>query len=161
MAACMMTMPGIRWHTVRRPVWYAALVLSFAAFAFFHWVMWPVHISGESMVPTYSDGQPTFINKLAYVTRPPQRGDVVGVQTSGECLLKRVIGLPGEKIEFKRGTVVVNGRPLDEPYIVRPLLWWLPPVQLGPDDYWVMGDNRTASVLGAVSKQAIIGKAVY
>jgi len=165
-------------RVVRRRVLCGALFLCFASFAFSHWVLWPVKVAGDSMTPNYEDGQPNFINKLAYFSEAPQRGDVVGVRAGGlkqvtllreeapkrgdvvgvrvndgEFLLKRVIGLPGEKIEFKRGTIIVNGRPLAEPYIRKPLLWALPPVQLGPEDYFVMGDNRTTSMLGAVAKK--------
>ena len=55
----------------------------------------------------------------------------------------------------------INGKPLDEPYPVRPLLWRLPAVQLGPNDYWVMGDNRISSMLGAVPRDHIVGKAMF
>lgn len=149
-------------RAVRRGVLYVGLFLCFASFAIFRWVLWPVKISGDSMIPTYQDGQPNFINKLAYLSRQPQRGDVVGVRVGGgQFYLKRVIGLPGEKIEFRQGTVVVNGTPLVEPYIEHPLLWVLPPVRLGMNDYFVMGDNRSISLLGAVAKDAIVGKAVF
>ena len=120
-----------------------------------------MRIAGESMLPNYIDGQPNFINRLAYVSAPPQRGDVVGLQVGEEFYLKRVIGLPGEKIEFKRDTVVVNGRPLEEHYHVRPLLWRLEPVQLRANEYFVMGDNRTCSMVGAVRVENIIGKALF
>jgi signal peptidase I len=153
---------GSTRRVVRRRVLCGSLFLCFASFAFSHWVLWPVKVTGDSMTPNYQDGQPNFINKLAYLSEAPQRGDVVGVRMGhGEFLLKRVIGLPGEKIEFNRGTIVVNGRPLVEPYVEKPLLWALPPVQLGPEDYFVMGDNRPTSMLGSVAKDHIVGKAVF
>jgi signal peptidase I len=146
----------------RRGVLYAALAICLVAFAVSRWIIWPVIISGDSMAPNYADGQPNYINKLAYWSHPPSRGDVVGVRTKQNgYLIKRIIGMPGDRIEFYRGTVIVNGRPLFEPYVHRPLLWWLQPVQLGPDDYFVMGDNRTSSMLGAVAKNDILGKAVF
>jgi len=154
--------PGISRRAVSRTVLCGVLFLCFSVFAFSHWVLWPVKVDGDSMTPNYQHGQPNYINKLAYLSGPPQRGDVVGVRlTNGEFLLKRVIGLPGEKIEFKRGTIIVNGRPLSEPYIERPLLWALPPVELGPEDYFIMGDNRRISMLGRVAKDTIVGKAVF
>ena len=146
---------------VRRRVLYIALSLCLASFAVFNWVLWPVVISGDSMVPSYYDGQPTYINKLAYWSRAPHRGDVVGVRVGRDFYIKRIIGVPGDKIEFNRGVVVVNGTPLIEPYVERPLLWWLRPVHLGANDYFVMGDNRTSSTLGAVTKAKIVGKAVF
>lgn len=114
------------------------------------------------MAPNYRDGQHNYIFKLAYVTHSPERGDVVGVRLSGnEYLIKRIIGLPGDRIDFHRGTVIVNGKPLAEPYVERPLIWWLKSVQLGRDEYFVMGDNRTFSVLGSVAKNDIVGKALF
>jgi signal peptidase I len=138
------------------------LLLCLGAYAITHWIFWPVVIAGDSMAPNYQDGQPNYINKLAYWLHPPQRGDVVGVEVGpDDYSIKRIIGTPGDRIEFRRGTVVVNGEPLVEPYVHRPLLWWLDPVQLGPNDYFVMGDNRTYSWLGPVTKNAILGKAVF
>ncbi len=150
-----------RWHEVRREILYVALILCLLSFAISRWILSPVKISGESMLPNYNDGQMNFINRLAYVSAPPQRGDVVGLQVGDEFYLKRVIGLPGEKIEFKRDTIIVNGRPLEEHYHVRPLLWRLAPVQLGANDYFIMGDNRTCSMLGPVRRENIIGKAIF
>jgi signal peptidase I len=146
----------------RRSALYLAFLLCLSAYVITHWVFWPVVISGDSMAPKYQDGQPNYINKLAYWTHPPQRGDVVGVEVGpDDYLIKRIIGTPGDRIEFRRGTVVVNGKALVEPYVEHPLLWWLAPVQLGPNDYFVMGDNRTYSTLGSVSKNAILGKAIF
>lgn len=154
--------PVIRRHcAARKGVLYAALGISFMGFALFNWVWWPVVISGDSMVPSYHDGQPTYLNKLAYWSDEPQRGDVVGVRVGDEFYIKRVIGVPGDKVEFYRGTVIVNGTALVEPYVERPLLWWLRPVHLGANDYFVMGDNRTASALGTVPRNTIIGKAIF
>ena len=141
---------------------YLALSLALLGYTCSRWVIMPVQVSGESMSPNYEDGQPNFINKLAYRSRHPQRGDVVGLSAGfGDLQLKRIIGLPGEKVEFRRGTVVVNGEALDEPYVRHDLLWWLPSVQLGPKDYFVMGDNSRVSVLGAVPADWIIGKAMF
>ena len=147
---------------VRKRVLWSAFFFCFVIFGVSRWALWPVKISGDSMVPNYQDGQPNYINKLAYLSHNPQRGDVVGVRVGQEDFyLKRVVGLPGEKIEFHRGTVLVNGRPLVEPYIEHPLLWALPPVQLSNNEYFIMGDNRTFSMLGAVKKSAIVGKALF
>ncbi len=150
-----------RPRKVRRCVLWSVFGLCFVIFGVSRWVLWPVKISGDSMVPNYYDGQPNYINKLAYLSHTPERGDVVGVEVGREFYLKRVVGLPGEKIEFHRGTVMVNNRPLSEPYIAHPLLWALPPVHLGPDQYFIMGDNRTLSMLGAVGRNAIVGKALF
>jgi signal peptidase I len=162
MTVCASWPAGNPERTPRRSGLYAGLCLCLAVFAISRFVLWPVIISGDSMAPNYSDGQPNYINKLAYWLQSPQRGDVVGVQVGpDDYSIKRIIGTPGDKIEFYRGTVLVNGKALVEPYVHRPLLWWLDPVQLGPNDYFIMGDNRTYSWLGAVGKDAILGKAVF
>lgn len=150
-----------KWTEVRRSVLFFGFFLCLATFAVLRWVWFPVTISGDSMVPNYGDGQPTFINRLAYWSSMPRRGDVVGVRVGKELCIKRVVGLPGERIEFHRDVVFVNGMPLKEPYPVRPLLWRLRPVQLGQNEYWVMGDNRTTSMLYAIHREQIIGKAMY
>ena len=153
---------NLRWNTARRCVLGGALLFCVACFAISRWVLWPVKISGDSMIPNYEDGQPDYINKLAYWSEEPQRGDVVGVRADGgEFYIKRIVGLPGEKIEFKRDIIIVNGRALVETYAVRPLLWRLPPVQLRSGEYFVMGDNRPSSMLGAVAREHIIGKALF
>ena len=154
------TVPARR-RPVSRGVLLTSLGLCAFIYAFTHWFLWPVRISGESMVPNYDDGQPTVINRLAYFSNSPQRGDVVGLRVGHEFYLKRIIGLPGERIEFQRDTVMVNGRPLKETYPVRPLLWKLAPVQLGANDYYVMGDNRAMSKLGPVPREQIIGKSLF
>jgi signal peptidase I len=150
-----------RWIEVRRGVLFFGFFVCLIAFAVLRWVWFPVKVLGDSMVPNYYDGQPTFLNRLAYFSRPPERGDVVGLRVGNDLCIKRVIGLPGETIEFHRDTILVNGRPLDESYPVRPLLWWIRPVHLGKDDYFVMGDNRMTSMLYAIHRDQIIGKAVY
>jgi signal peptidase I len=147
---------------VRREVLYGLLALCLVSFLVKQWFLWPVKISGESMLPNYTDGQLNYINKLAYLSHAPERGDVVGVQLrNGEVYIKRIIGLPGEKVEFDRGTVMINGQALSEPYIERTLIWVLPSFQLGANDYFVMGDNRRVSVLGPISRDKIIGRAVF
>lgn len=146
---------------VRRPVLYLALCLCAFSYLVLQWIFWPVKISGESMEPSYVDGQPTFINRLAYVAAQPERGDVVGLKVGKELYIKRVVALPGEKIEFQRDQVIINGKPLQESYPVKPLLWRLAPHVLGEDEYFVMGDNRMMSKLGPVRRNHIIGKAVF
>jgi signal peptidase I len=146
---------------VSRKVLYVALAFCVFGYVVTHWILWPVKIDGQSMTPNYDDGQPAIINRLAYLASQPRRGDVVGLRVGHEFYLKRIVGLPGEHIEFHRGTVMVNGRPLKESYAVKPLLWQLAPAQLGANDYYVMGDNRTQSKLGPVTRDKIIGKSLF
>src|SRR5262245_20586442 len=91
----------------RRPLWTLVriVVIIVAALVIFKYVLSPpVRVSGISMLPTYRNGQINFLNRLAYRRHPPERGDIVGIRYSGEhvMLLKRIVGLPGETIAFKR-----------------------------------------------------------
>ena len=141
-----------------------AFLGAFAIYCFFTWVLWPVKVSGESMLPNYQDGSRHFINKLAYWSAEPQRGDVVGLRApNGEIYLKRIIGLPGERLTFEGGRIQINGDPLEEPYIENRIPPKLTPprLKLGPDEYWVIGDNRATSVRGPVPREVIIGKLAF
>src|SRR3974390_888856 len=80
-------------------------------------VWMPVLITGESMLPTLHSGQIAGLNKLSYLRRAPQRGDVVAVWTDKALMIKRVIGLPGEEISIHDGNVVINGKALAEDYV--------------------------------------------
>lgn len=124
----------------------------------------PIRSVGPSMLPTYQDNGVNFVNRLAYFTREPQRGDVVAIRTSGISIMymKRVIGLPGETVEFKQGRVFINGVPLSEPYVKYSSDWTLAPVKVDPDKYFVVGDNRSMPSIyhyfGETERQRIIGR---
>lgn len=141
------------------------LVLGLIAVLFFRFVLTPVRITGISMVPTFEDGSIRFLNRLAYLHGEPQRGDIVGIRYSGDhtLLAKRIIGLPGESVCFQHGKFYVNGKPLDEPYLKYPCAnWQSEPKTLGPNEYYVVGDNRTMPINyhdhGAADRRRIIGK---
>ena len=158
------TMPELKWSTprVRRKVLYITLLLALFCYAFFNWVLWPVKVVGDSMFPTYHDGARHFVNKLAYLSAKPQRGDVVALRTlDDDIYIKRIIGLPGERIDFELGRVLINGKRLDEPYTRAFVPWDMDPVTLPPDTYYMMGDNRATSVLGQVALERIIGKVTF
>ena len=133
-------------------------------------VLLPIRIEGISMEPTYHDRQINCVNRLAYLRHEPQRGDVVSVRFSKPegianpsiMYMKRIIGLPGERISFHGGRVVINGRPLDEPYLKFSCDWEHEPIQCGPDQYYVVGDNRSMPFefheQGRAERDRIIGK---
>lgn len=139
----------------------AMLAFVFGIFLICHWVLWPVQVFGDSMDPNYENGTLHYVNKFAYLSEKPKRGDVVTVRVRpGEIFIKRIVGLPGEKLEFIDGRIVVNGKLLPEYYTDKMIPWKMDPVVLGPGDYYVIGDNRTISVLGAVPVERILGKVV-
>ncbi len=125
-----------------------------------------VRVDGSSMLPTLHDGEFVLVNKMAYVTGSPTRGDIIvfrSTTTKDLDLIKRVIGLPGDKVTVRNGQVRVNGQILDEPYIAdAPTYdgdWQVPGGYL-----FVMGDNRNDSsdshVWGPLPLQNVIGKAL-
>ena len=130
-------------------------------------------VSGHSMDTTLHDGDRVLVNKLSYRLHDPNRGDVVVLKTiegTGERdLIKRVVALPGETIEYRNCTLYINDRELIEPYL-DPLV--VTPNACGPDqtkitvpiDYvFVMGDNRPGSKdsreIGPVSYADLLGRA--
>ena len=124
----------------------------------------PVRIKGPSMLPTYQENGVNFVNRLAYVSHEPRRGDVVTIRYSGTSvmLMKRVIGLPGETVAFHEGRVLINGVPLAEPYVQYPTDWERDPVVLTNGNYFVVGDNRSMPqslhTFGETERQRIVGK---
>jgi signal peptidase I len=153
-----------RLSVLRFKILFAGMLMAFVTYGIFHWVLWPVQILGDSMLPNYHAGERHFINKFAYVSDQPVRGDVVGVRVSREdTYIKRVIGLPGEEISFTNGVVFINGVLLPEQYVKTrvPAEWPHDAVKLAAETYYVMGDNRAVSVLGKIRIDQIVGKVVF
>jgi signal peptidase I len=131
------------------------------------------YIPSGSMLPTLQINDRLILDKTAYQNRSPQRGDIVLFEPT-EALTKqnfnlpftkRIIGLPGEKIEVKKGQVLVNGKPLKEAYIQeRPMYEW-GPVIVPASSYVVFGDNRNnaydSHYWGFVPRQLILGRFVW
>jgi signal peptidase I len=144
-----------------------AAMMALTALVVFRYVLVPVRIQGVSMLPAYRDGRINFINQLAYRWTSPRRGDVVGVRLAGRhvMLLKRIVGLPGETLAIERGQVLINQRPLAEPYVRQRAPWQLSARRLGPEEFFVMGDNRDmdqqAHVFGATRAERIVGKILW
>lgn len=128
------------------------------------YVFLPVQVDGVSMLPTYRERGVNLVNRLAYTFHPPQRGDVVGIKLAGEhvMLMKRIIALPGETLEFRQGRAYINGEVLPEPYIKFPSNWETPAFKVEAGEYYVVGDNRSMDFLnhtqGRAWRRQIIGK---
>ena len=135
----------------------------------------PRYIPSESMLPTLAVGDRLIVEKLSYYGHPPQRGDIVvfapppQLQEQGyledQAFIKRVIGLPGEKIEVTNGRVYVDGELLTESYIAEAPNYGMSPMLVPPDRLFVMGDNRNNSndshVWGFLPQANIIGHACF
>jgi signal peptidase I len=130
-------------------------------------ILRPVRVSGVSMEPTYRSNAINLVNRWAYRSSEPGRGDVVAVRTTGESILylKRVVGLPGERVAFERGTLLVNGRPFAEPYVKQRSPWNEAELELGPDEYFLVGDNRSMPARdhthGAFRRERIVGRILW
>ncbi len=125
-------------------------------------------IMGTSMLPTLHDGEYVFVYRLAYWRHPPRRGDIIVFRhplNPKRTLIKRVIGLPGETVSVHDGQVYINGQPLPEPYILASPHYKVAPVTVGPDEVYVLGDNRNNSsdshAWGLLKREYIVGKAVW
>ena len=123
------------------------------------------------MLPRLHNGERIFVNKLIYYDIPElERGDIVVFwfpDNPSQSFIKRVIGLPGDTIEVEDGQVIVNGTPLNEPYLDpnrNRNRASQPPVRVKPHYYMVMGDNRDNSYdsrdWGLVPEKYIYGKAM-
>jgi signal peptidase I len=142
----------------------AALVV--AAYVVFGYWMIPVRGQGPSMWPTLRDGQFVLVNRLAYWHTSPQRGDIVALSLAGRRVvyIKRIVGMPGERVSIVRGTVLVNGVRLEEPYVQQRRPWEVGEVALGPAEYLVIGDNRGMSArnhdFGRASRERVLGRVI-
>jgi signal peptidase I len=126
-----------------------------------HFLLVPIKVVGASMMPTYRDGAVNMVNRLAYAHGSPKRGDVVVLHDGQDLILKRIIAVPGETIELDRGRFKINGAPLRDEFSVTRIEADFDPITLGPNEYFVIGDNRAASIFGKFPKQAILGKIVF
>lgn len=132
-------------------------------------------VYGYSMQPTLNDGDAVFVEMISKYTNSYKRGEIVTVNATGmegyskqEKLIKRIIGQPGDTVTVKDGLVYLNGALLDEPYLAEGTKTYVSAdgtakgydnVVLGPDQYYIMGDNRGASldsrVIGPVTVDRI------
>jgi signal peptidase I len=143
------------------------LVLAAMSFVIFRWVLIPIRTEGSSMLPTYNPDRLHFVNRLSYTRSGPSRGDVVAIQMAGPHVLyvKRVVGLPGERVAIASGEVRIDGTALSEPYVKHRRSWDVSEVTLGPREYFVIGDNRGMSAaehdFGRVQIDRVLGKVVF
>jgi len=142
------------------------LVLSVVLFVSINIISARIRVDGASMEPTLFSGEYVVVNRLSYRLGSPHRGDIIVFhfpRDPKEEYIKRVIGLPGDEVEVRNGTVFINGQPLDENYLKVKTnyigSWVIPEGQL-----FVLGDNRNNSSdshdWGTVPLDYVVGKAV-
>ncbi|PSB04653.1 signal peptidase I [Merismopedia glauca] len=130
------------------------------------------YIPSGSMLPTLQINDRLIVDKVSYHLKNPERQDIVVFDPTEElqkqnyhdAFIKRVIGVPGDKVEVRGGKVYINGKALTENYIQEQPRYNFGPVSVPPNQYLVLGDNRNNSYdshyWGFVPREKIIGKAV-
>ncbi|MBT6254195.1 signal peptidase I [Candidatus Uhrbacteria bacterium] len=131
----------------------------------------PFYVRGASMEPSYYDREYLLIDEISYRFAEPHRGDVIVFRyprDTSEFFIKRIIGLPGDTVDVKGGKVIVTneenaaGVILEEEYTDHIVTTNDTHVKLNPDEYFLLGDNRSASLdsrsFGPVKKEYIVGK---
>jgi signal peptidase I len=130
----------------------------------------PFRVEGESMLPQFAEHDRIIVNKLSYRFGDIRRGDVVVFwfpEDPDKSFIKRVIGLPGDRVEILRGEVYVNGERIEEPYLSNRfrLLEDRLPVTVTKGYYYLLGDHRSKSydsrLWGLVPERYIYGKVVF
>lgn len=135
-----------------------------------YFVLQPFFVKGASMEPNFNDHEYLVIDELSYRFKEPQRGEIIVFRypkDPRQYFIKRIIGLPGDTLEIKDNSAYINGVKLDESA-------YLPAatqtagnlyVKLGPDQFFVMGDNRSFSLdsrsFGEVDRRFIVGRAWF
>lgn len=138
-----------------------------------YFLMQPFYVKGASMEPNFHDNEYLIIDEATYRFSEPKRGEVVvfrNPRRPSEFYIKRVVGLPNERVEISRGNVRVfsvdrpEGFPLDESAYLSDGVYTTgnENLELGEDEYFVMGDNRSSSldsrVFGPIVRNEIIGR---
>lgn len=142
------------------------LILAVVLFVGINAISARVRVDGFSMRPTLEDGEFVLVSKLSYKFGEFSRGDIIVFHfplNPDEELVKRIIGVPGDKIAVQNNQVFVNGQKLDEPYIAQAPLYsgeWTVPA----DKLFVLGDNRNNSNdskdWGLLPQESVVGKAI-
>lgn len=138
-----------------------------------YFLIQPFYVKGASMEPNFHDNEYLIIDELSYRLGEPKRGDVVVLRNPNrpsEFFIKRVIGLPNERVIIERGQVHIanarfpNGEPIDESSYLAPdvVTSGSVDVRLGDREYFVLGDNRSSSLdsrqFGVVDRRKLIGR---
>ncbi|WLR52319.1 signal peptidase I [Bacillus tianshenii] len=158
--------------------WVKALVIAVALAAIIRYFLFaPIVVDGESMMPTLENHDRMIVNKLNYNIGEPERFDIVVFEATEEKdYIKRVIGLPGDKVEYKDDVLYINDKPVEEPYLDEIkkqvdgnltydfTLEELTGHKTVPEgELFVLGDNRRFSkdsrMIGTISMDRIIGEA--
>lgn len=147
------------------------LVVVALTFLFVQYVGQRTYVNGDSMNNTLLDGDNLIVDKISYRFREPERFDIIVFPyqyKEDTFYIKRIIGLPGETVEIENGEIYIDGEVLEETYgkeVMRSAGIASEPIELGADEYFVLGDNRNDSSdsrdpsVGNIKKEDIVGRA--
>ena len=148
------------------------VIVVIIAWGFVTFVAQRTQVSGASMETTLSDGDQLIVDKISYQFREPERFEIIVFPyqyEAGTYYIKRIIGLPGESVRIDEdGFIYINGEKLQESYgkeVMRDPGLAKDGIQLGADEYFVLGDNRNDSMdsrmaeVGPIAGERIIGRA--
>jgi signal peptidase I len=170
-AVSILKRPTLRLRTFSREVLETVLLIG-AIYALVNLASVRFIVEGPSMQPNFYTGQVLMVSRVNYLLSEPQRGEIIVFNPPNQPpdeppYIKRIIGLPNETVEIRDTKVYINGVELYEPYINEPCepsrcqnRTWV----LGPDEYFVMGDNRNHSSdsrsFNQIKRDQIIGEAL-
>ena len=131
-----------------------------------------LRVTGDSMVPTFHDGEQIIAEKISVKLEDPKRGEIIIFKhptNPGKLIIKRLIALPGETVKISQGTLYINGEKFNEPYLSPQtattggqIIQENTEFKVPADSYVLMGDNRNASTdsreWGPIKKDLIVGK---
>ena len=154
------------WEIAKIVIIALAIVIPIRYFLF-----QPFFVKGQSMEPNFENGDYLIVDEISYKLREPKRGEVIVFkypENPSQRFIKRVIGLPNETVEIEDGKVKIFKNSqlqiLDEEDYIQSLIYTSGDIQviLGPNEYFVLGDNRDFSFdsrrFGVLSKEYIIGR---
>jgi signal peptidase I len=152
---------------LNRKFFIRVILVTVSAIIIFKFLLIPFRVKGFSMAPTYNNGDVNFCWTLRYAFSPPKRFDIVTVRYAGPhvMLLKRVVAVEGETVEFRKGRLFINGTEMIEPYVTGQYHWDLPQRTVKPHHVYVVGDNRKVPMethdFGQTNLNRIIGAPLW
>jgi signal peptidase I len=166
--------PMVKRILIELFLWAAQIAaVVFLAYIISYYALEKTNMIGISMENTLYDGDPIIINKFSYRFTEPKRFDVIVFKQSGRehnfYNIKRIIGLPGERVQIMDGSIYINGELIEEKINVEPMVNFglaNEEILLEENEYFVLGDNRNNSEdsrfasIGNVRQEEIIGKAI-
>ena len=149
--------------------WALTIIIPVVAALLIHQYLFTfARVDGTSMLDTLHENNIMGVSRLHYRLNEPQRGEIITCnypEDGNKLFVKRIIGLPGETIEIREGTVYIDGEPIAEMYLTRVDDQSMDPITLAKDEIFVMGDNRPVSrdsrAVGPLTLDEIYGRVLF